>query len=235
MRNYTRGEFLSLTAILAGAAGLAKLPFSRARAQAAPQARGVLNRVGQRERFTPEQRRERNRQGMRHISELLTAAGLTTVHDAGAGADRIRAYEDARAAGELRHRAYLMVLKAYERVLARWPHQDRRHRIEHCSLVDPDLLRRIKATGSIPTPFWTYIYYHGEKWSQYGDEKMRWMFAHRSFLDAGIRPRWSRTGSRTSAWCGPSWAGGPCTPRVRREELWSPLRVGQIPRPVIGG
>ena len=54
------------------------------------------------------------------------------------------------------------------------------------ALINPDLLRRIKATGTIPTPFWTYVYYHGEKWSQYGDEKMRWMFAHRSFLDAGI-------------------------------------------------
>jgi predicted amidohydrolase YtcJ len=243
--------------------------------RAAEAARGVVNRAGQRERFTPEQQRERNRQGMRHISGLLAAAGLTTVHDAGAGADRIKAYEDAHANGELRHRAYLMirgayeqlrnagvhtgfgnewiriggvkygadgsasertmrmstpyvgtddhgiltmtqeeihervedahrnnwqvgihangdvtidmVLQAYERVLKQWPHPDRRHRIEHCSLVNPDLLRRIKATGTIPTPFWTYVYYHGEKWPQYGDEKMRWMFAHRSFLDHDIR------------------------------------------------
>lgn len=80
-----------------------------------------------------------------------------------------------------------MVLKAYERVLAAHPHPDRRHRIEHCTLVNPDLLARIKATGSIPTPFWTYVYYHGEKWSNYGDDKLRWMFAHRSFLDSGIR------------------------------------------------
>jgi predicted amidohydrolase YtcJ len=68
----------------------------------------------------------------------------------------------------------------------KWPHPDRRHRIEHCSLVNPDLLKRIKATGSIPTPFWTYVHYHGEKWKEYGDEKMKWMFAHRSFLDYGI-------------------------------------------------
>jgi predicted amidohydrolase YtcJ len=242
--------------------------------RAAEQARGVFNRVGKSETFTPEQRRERSRQGMRHISEQLTATGLTTVHDAGAGSDRVRAYEDARAHGELRHRAYMMirgayeqlrnagvytgfgdewirvggvkygadgsasertmrmstpyvgttdygiltmsqedihqrvedahrnnwqvgihangdvtidmVLQAYERVLKQWPHPDRRHRIEHCSLVNPELLRRIKATGTIPTPFWTYVYYHGEKWSQYGDDKMRWMFAHRSFLDSGI-------------------------------------------------
>jgi predicted amidohydrolase YtcJ len=80
-----------------------------------------------------------------------------------------------------------LVLKAYERALEKWPHPDRRHRIEHCTLVDDNLLRRIKATGSIPTPFWTYVYYHGEKWTEYGDDKLRWMFAHRSFLDYGIK------------------------------------------------
>ena len=239
-------------------------------------ARGAVTRVGQREQFTPEQRRERARKGMAYISELLTAAGLTSVHDLSATGDHITAFEDVYRSGELRHRSYLMirggaypqlrdagvytglgdewvrvggvkyaadgsasertmrmstpyvgtndygiqtmtqeqiheavddahthnwqigihangdvtidlVLKAYERALARWPHPDRRHRIEHCTLVNPELIRRIKATGSIPTPFWTYVYFHGEKWAEYGDEKLRWMFAHRSFLDAGIR------------------------------------------------
>jgi predicted amidohydrolase YtcJ len=79
-----------------------------------------------------------------------------------------------------------MVLKAYERALAKWPDPNRRHRIEHCTLVNPDLIRRIKASGVIPTPFWTYVYYHGEKWKEYGDDKLAWMFAHKSFLDAGI-------------------------------------------------
>jgi hypothetical protein len=79
-----------------------------------------------------------------------------------------------------------MVLKAYERVLDKWPRPDARHRLEHCSLVNPDLLKRIKATGSIPTPFYTYAHYHGNKWKEYGEEKMQWMFAHRSFLDYGI-------------------------------------------------
>jgi predicted amidohydrolase YtcJ len=79
-----------------------------------------------------------------------------------------------------------MVLKAYERVLEKWPREDARHRLEHCSLVNPDLLRRIKATGSIPAPFYTYAHYHGRNWEEYGPEKMEWMFAHRSFLDYGI-------------------------------------------------
>ncbi len=239
-------------------------------------ARNVFNKVGTRETFTPEQQRERGRNGMRHISQLLTAAGLTSVHDAGADRDRILAYEDARANGELRHRACFlvrgnstfegfkaagvyygfgdewlrvggvkygadgsasertmrmstpyvgtndygiltmtqqeideavedahrhnfriaihangdvtidMVLKAYENVLQKYPRPDTRHRIEHCSLVNPDLLRRIKAIGAIPTPFWTYAHYHGEKWKEYGQEKMQWMFAHKSFLETGI-------------------------------------------------
>lgn len=239
-------------------------------------ARDVFDKVGVRETFTPEERRERNFSGMKHISALMTAAGLTSVHDATAGRDRIVAYEDARRAGELRHRAFFlassgetfqgfkaaglysgfgdewirlggvkfvadgsasertmrmstpyvgtndygiltmtqeeiyeavddahahdfrigihangdttidMVLKAYERALQKWPDADRRHRIEHCSLVNPDLIRRIKAINAIPTPFWTYIHYHGEKWKEYGNDKMQWMFCHRSFLDAGI-------------------------------------------------
>ena len=67
-----------------------------------------------------------------------------------------------------------------------WPRADPRHRIEHCTLVNPELLRRIKAVGAIPTPFYTYVHYHGNKWLEYGPEKMRWMFPHRSFLDYGI-------------------------------------------------
>jgi predicted amidohydrolase YtcJ len=249
--------------------------------QVAENARAVFDNVGKYEEFTAEQKRERARKGTAFMSKRLTEAGLTTVHDAASTADKIRSYQDAYAAGELLHRAYIlalgvgadapyyklrdagvhsglgnefvrigpvkfwadgsasertmrmstayvgrpddfgiltmdqkqihaavedahrnnwqvgihangdvtidMVLNAYERVLAQWPHPDRRHRIEHCSLVNPSLISRIKATGSIPTPFWTYVYYHGEKWKAYGDERMRWMFAHRSFLDAGIR------------------------------------------------
>lgn len=79
-----------------------------------------------------------------------------------------------------------MVLTAYERAQREWPREDPRHRLEHCTLVNPDLLGRIAALGAVPTPFYTYVYYHGEKWAEYGEEKTRWMFAHRSFLDYGI-------------------------------------------------
>jgi len=248
--------------------------------RAAEHARGIINKAGKREEFTPEQSRERGRNGMIHISQLLSAAGLTSVHDAGAGRERILAYQDARLARGLRHRVYMMVrgsavsglkaagvstgfgdewirvgglkygadgsasertmrmstpyvgtndygiltmtqkeideavedghrngfqigihangdvtidmvLKAYERVLQQWPDPNRRHRIEHCSLVNPDLLRRIKACGCIPTPFWTYVYYHGEKWAQVRRRKNE-MDVRPSFLS---RHRHSSPGS----------------------------------------
>ena len=79
-----------------------------------------------------------------------------------------------------------MVLDAYERGLKGWVGPNPHLRIEHCSLVDPEIIARIKALGVIPAPFYTYAYYHGEKWSEYGDAKMERMFTHRSFIDAGI-------------------------------------------------
>lgn len=80
-----------------------------------------------------------------------------------------------------------MVLDAYERVQEKWPREDPRFRIEHCTLVNPSILERMQRLNVIPTPFYTYVYFHGEKWSEYGDEKVKWMFAHRSFLDHDIR------------------------------------------------
>ena len=79
-----------------------------------------------------------------------------------------------------------MVLNAYERVLRDHRGPNPRHRIEHCSLINDGLLARIKAAGVVPAPFYTYAHYHGNKWVDYGEEKMESMFAHRSFLDAGI-------------------------------------------------
>lgn len=79
-----------------------------------------------------------------------------------------------------------MVLNAYERALKDHTGPNPRHRIEHCSLINDDLLARIKAAGVVPAPFYTYAHYHGNKWVDYGPEKMELMFAHRSFLDAGI-------------------------------------------------
>lgn len=234
-------------------------------------AREAFARVG---RARPRATREQRRDGVKLISEKMSASGLTTVHDASTGS--LTPYYDAYQSGVMRCRFYTMmssglyrrvrdagirtgfgdewlrigglkliadgsasertmrmseayegrpdfygiltmtqeelndrieeahdagfqvgvhangdvtidmVLKAYERAVRMNPRPRPRHRIEHCTLVNHNLLLRIRALGVIPTPFYTYVYYHGRKWRDYGEERMRWMFAHRSFLDYGI-------------------------------------------------
>ena len=78
-------------------------------------------------------------------------------------------------------------LRVYERLQRETPRHDPRFRLEHCTVINDDLVRRIKAIGAIPTPFSSYAYYHGEKLSVYGEERVNRMFALRSFLDAGVR------------------------------------------------
>ena len=78
------------------------------------------------------------------------------------------------------------VLNSYERVLKDWNGDNPRFRIEHCSLVNATILKRIKEAGVVPAPFYTYAHYHGNKWLEYGEQMMESMFAHRSFLDYGI-------------------------------------------------
>lgn len=80
-----------------------------------------------------------------------------------------------------------IALRVYERLSREHPRPNARFRVEHCTLVNDDLLKRIKALDVIPTPFWTYVYYHGEKMKYYGPERLDHMFAMRSFLDYGIR------------------------------------------------
>lgn len=81
-----------------------------------------------------------------------------------------------------------IALRVYERLQRERPRRDPRFRLEHCTMITDGLVARIKALGAIPTPFSTYVYWHGEKMKEYGAERLDRMFALRSFLDAGIRP-----------------------------------------------
>ncbi len=82
-------------------------------------------------------------------------------------------------------RAINMVLDIHEKVLQIYPRDNHRHRIAHCTVVNRDILKRIKKLGLVVLPFTTYIYQHGEKMEDYGS-RISMMFAHRSFLDYGI-------------------------------------------------
>ena len=79
-----------------------------------------------------------------------------------------------------------MVLTAFERAQRLFPVRDARPKITHCTLVNDDLVRRIKAAGAIPAPFTSYAYYNPDKFKFYGEALMQHCMAFRSFLDAGI-------------------------------------------------
>ena len=79
-----------------------------------------------------------------------------------------------------------MVLTALERAQRLDPRPDARPKITHCTLINDDLLRRIKAVGAVPAPFTSYAYYNSDKFHFYGEERMKRCMAFRSFADAGI-------------------------------------------------
>jgi len=79
-----------------------------------------------------------------------------------------------------------MVLTAFERAQRLFPRPDPRPKITHCTLINDDLLRRIKAAGAVPAPFTSYAYYNSDKFHFYGEALMQRSMAYRSFAVAGI-------------------------------------------------
>ncbi|WP_439681239.1 amidohydrolase [Embleya sp. MST-111070] len=84
-------------------------------------------------------------------------------------------------------RAISEVLDAIEAAQAASPGAGLNHRIEHCSMVDDQLLERIRAAGVTPVPFSGSIRQHGPQLvGFYGADRAATILPHRSFLDAGI-------------------------------------------------
>jgi predicted amidohydrolase YtcJ len=79
------------------------------------------------------------------------------------------------------------LLTAYERALRLFPRADARPKITHCTLINDDLIRRMKALDAVPAPFTSYAYYNSDKFHFYGEDMMKHCMAYRTFLDAGIR------------------------------------------------
>jgi hypothetical protein len=238
-------------------------------------ARGVFNGVGKRPVFSADERAQRDRDGLAHISKEFVRYGLTSVHHEGGD---LMALQQVRARGDLHHRvsyeasggvldsmikagiatgfgdewirlgatsehtvdgsfsertmalsvpypgvqppysgnvtetqeelnawvervhragiqvnchangdvAIGMVLTAVERAQKLAPRADARPKITHCTLITDDLLRRIKATGTVPAVFTTYAYYNSDKFHFYGAELMKRCMPFRSYLDAGV-------------------------------------------------
>jgi len=84
-------------------------------------------------------------------------------------------------------RAIALLLDAFEAAERQAPRGDAHHRIEHCTVITPEIVRRMRRLGLVAVPFGSYVAYHGAKlvdW--YGQQRLERMFAHRTLLDAGI-------------------------------------------------
>jgi len=96
-----------------------------------------------------------------------------------------------------------MTLTAFERAQKLAPRTDVRPKITHCTLINDDLIRRMKALNVVPAAFTSYAYYNSDKFHFYGEELMKRCMAYRTFLDAGI-----------VAAAGSDFSPGPFDPRM---------------------
>ncbi len=96
-----------------------------------------------------------------------------------------------------------MYLTAVERAQKLFPRTDPRPKITHCTLINDDLVRRMKALNAVPSLFTTYAYYNSDKFSFYGEDLMKRCMAFRTLLDAGIQ-----------AAAGSDFSPGPFDPRM---------------------
>jgi predicted amidohydrolase YtcJ len=96
-----------------------------------------------------------------------------------------------------------MYLNALERAQKLFPRPNARPKITHCTLINDDLVRRMKALDAVPALFTTYAYYNSDKFSFYGEDLMKRSMAFRTLLDAGIH-----------AAAGSDFSPGPFDPRM---------------------
>ncbi len=78
-----------------------------------------------------------------------------------------------------------MVLNAFEKALKKLPRSNHRHRIEHCSVVNQNILQRVKKLGLV-LALHSYVYEHGDKMDTYGQKRWGMMHPNRSVLEYGI-------------------------------------------------
>jgi predicted amidohydrolase YtcJ len=83
--------------------------------------------------------------------------------------------------------AITLLLDAYEEALALMPRADHRHRIEHCSIVDLEMIERIKRIGAVPIPGTSFLHAFKNAYVQnLGMERIRYAYGMNTFYEHGI-------------------------------------------------
>ena len=80
-----------------------------------------------------------------------------------------------------------VIVNAIEKAMKQYPREDCRHRIEHCAMVNDELLDRIQKLQIVPICNPIFLYEFGDGYiTNYGKERAFKMFTAKSFLDRGI-------------------------------------------------
>lgn len=80
------------------------------------------------------------------------------------------------------------MVRGYEKAQAENPREDHRHRIEHCTFVDEDLLNRMAELNICPSVNPGMIQVGGKNYEKFYGDRMKYCIALRSMLDLGMKP-----------------------------------------------
>ena len=83
-------------------------------------------------------------------------------------------------------KAVTIMVNAIEKALQQYPRENHRHRIEHCGLTNPELIARIAKLGIVPISNPSFITINGTDYNRYYGDRVNYMFALKSYLDAGV-------------------------------------------------
>ena len=80
-----------------------------------------------------------------------------------------------------------LILDAYEEAQRLHPRHHARHRMEHCSIVDLETIRRIKRLGVVPIPGTSFLYHFRPAYEQnLGLDRIRYAYGMRTFAEEGV-------------------------------------------------
>ncbi len=117
-------------------------------------------------------------EGIMGWKEKETTDYIKKIHDAECQAT-------AHALGDL---AVEYMVKGYEKAFKGNPRLDLRHRIEHCTIVDQDLIDRMAKMNICPSLNPGMIQVGGKDYHKFYGERMKYFTALRSMIDAGMKP-----------------------------------------------
>lgn len=83
--------------------------------------------------------------------------------------------------------AISLLLDCFEEALEAAPRPDHRHRIEHCSIIDMDIIHRIKQIGAVPIPGTSFLHAFNKAYIQnLGWDRIRYAYGMNTFYEHGI-------------------------------------------------